>query len=112
MLIWRDRLDSVRHLLHDIELKSEGTLALVIGLLVPQRVFPHSKVSAKLEPLWKVWDGGSDWLKHLGVVLTAIFCFSFVETSTGTLLMGSRPKLRTLIDNMTSSRGRFIDLFI
>lgn len=39
-----------------------------------------------MEPLWKGWDKGSDWLKRLGFVLTALFCFSFTGMLHGNVI--------------------------
>jgi len=86
VLSWREHLDWVRKLLDKIALKSSVTLALVIGLLILQRAFHRSKISSKLDPLWKTWDTGSDWLKRLGFALTAIFCFSFTGNLHGNVV--------------------------
>jgi hypothetical protein len=86
VLGWRENLESARAFLEKTQLNSGATLALVIALLIARNAFPNSKITSKLEPLWKGWDKGSDWLKRLGFVLTALFCFSFTGTLHGNVI--------------------------
>jgi hypothetical protein len=86
VLGWRDHLELVRERLKGIELKSGATLALVIGLFIVRYELPRWKIGSKLESLWKVWDRGSDWMKHIAFALAALFCFSFTGTLHGNVV--------------------------
>ncbi len=94
VLEWREHLERAKDLMEKVQLNSAATLALVIALMVARNLFPHSKVSAKLEPLWKGWDKGSDWLKRLGFVITAVFCFSFTGAMAGNVVDTLQKEIR------------------
>lgn len=96
VLSWREHLDTIRKLLDQVALKSGTTLALVIGVFILRRAFSHWKWSAKLEPLWKAWDAGSDWLKRIGFALTAIFCFSLIGNLQGNVVDTLQTEIKEL----------------
>jgi hypothetical protein len=96
VLSWREHLNTVRKLLGKVALKSGTTLALVFGVFILRRAFSRWRWSVKLEPLWKAWDAGSDWLKRIGFALTAVFCFSFIGNLQGNVIDSLQTKIREL----------------
>jgi hypothetical protein len=98
MLFLREEIKLVAEILRTMKLGSGTALILLTLLFMLERRYPHSRATDWLIRTWKGWTSGSRWVKRVSLILSMLFCFSFLSGRTG----GAVRRLEDLIRNADS----------